>query len=29
VNAVMFAFILAECVRYGIEIAAFRRGFAG
>jgi hypothetical protein len=28
VNAVMFAFILAECVRYGIEIAAFRRGFA-
>ena len=29
VNAVMFAFILAECVRYGVEIAAFRRGFAG
>jgi hypothetical protein len=28
VNAVMFAFILAECARYGIEIAAFRRGFA-
>ena len=29
VNAVMAAFILAECVRYGVEIAAFRRGFAG
>jgi hypothetical protein len=29
VNAVMFAFILAECVRYGVEIAGFRRGFAG
>ena len=28
VNAVMFAFILAECVRYGVEIAAFRRGLA-
>jgi hypothetical protein len=28
VNAVMFAFIVAECVRYGVEIAAFRRGFA-
>ena len=28
VNAVMFAFIAAECVRYGVEIAAFRRGFA-
>ena len=28
VNAVMFAFILAECVRYGIEIFSFRRGFA-
>jgi len=28
VNAVMFAFILAECARYGVEIAAFRRGFA-
>ena len=28
VNAVMFAFILAECVRYGVEIAACRRGLA-
>ena len=28
VNAVMAAFILAECVRYGVEIAAFRRGYA-
>jgi hypothetical protein len=28
VNAVMFAFIVAECVRYGLEIAAYRRGFA-
>jgi len=28
VNAVMAAFILAECVRYGVEIAAFRRGTA-
>lgn len=28
VNAVMAAFILAECVRYGVEIAAFRRGVA-
>lgn len=28
VNAVMFAFIVAECVRYGIEIAAYRRGYA-
>lgn len=27
-NAVMFAFILAESVRYGVEIAAYRRGFA-
>jgi hypothetical protein len=27
-NAVMAAFILAECVRYGVEIAAFRRGYA-
>jgi len=29
VNAVMFAFILAECVRYGVEIATYRRGLAG
>lgn len=29
VNAVMLAFILAESVRYAIEITAFRRGFAG
>lgn len=29
VNAVMLAFILAECVRYGVELSAFRRGFAG
>lgn len=28
VNAVMLAFILAECVRYGVEITAFRRGYA-
>ena len=28
VNAVMAAFILAECVRYGVEILAFRRGCA-
>ena len=28
VNAVMAAFILAECVRYCVEIAAFRRGYA-
>ncbi len=28
VNAVMAAFILAECVRYGVEIIAFRRGYA-
>jgi hypothetical protein len=28
VNAVMLAFIVAECVRYGVEIAAYRRGFA-
>jgi hypothetical protein len=28
VNAVMAAFILAECVRYGVEIVAFRRGTA-
>jgi hypothetical protein len=28
VNAVMLAFIVAECARYGVEIAAFRRGFA-
>ncbi len=28
VNAMMAAFILAECVRYGVEIAAFRRGTA-
>jgi uncharacterized membrane protein len=28
VNAVMAAFILAECVRYGVEIVGFRRGYA-
>lgn len=28
VNAVLFAFIIAECARYVIEIAAFRRGLA-
>jgi hypothetical protein len=28
VNAVMAAFIVAECVRYGVEILAFRRGYA-
>jgi len=28
VNAVMLAFILAECVRYSIEILSFRRGLA-
>lgn len=28
VNAVMLAFIAAECVRYGVEIAAYRRGLA-
>jgi hypothetical protein len=28
VNAVMFAFILAETVRYGIEILSYRRGRA-
>jgi hypothetical protein len=28
VNAVMFAFIVAECVRYGVEIATYRRGLA-
>ena len=28
VNAVMAAFILAECVRYSVEILAFRRGYA-
>ena len=29
VNAVMLAFIVAECVRYGFEILAYRRGYAG
>jgi hypothetical protein len=28
VNAVLLAFILAELVRYGVEIHAYRRGFA-
>ena len=28
VNGVLFAFILAECVRYGIELHAYRRGIA-
>jgi hypothetical protein len=28
VNAVLFAFILAETIRYGIEIVAYRRGMA-
>lgn len=28
VNAVMAAFILAECMRYGVEIISFRRGYA-
>lgn len=28
VNAVMLAFIVAECTRYCVEITAFRRGFA-
>jgi hypothetical protein len=28
VNAVLFAFVLAETIRYGIEILAYRRGMA-
>jgi hypothetical protein len=29
VNAVMFAFIVAECVRYGVELTTYRRGLPG